>query len=97
MKLNVQLFFKSIFQLKQSNKAQVFDIRMKIYCSMKKKSECKEKKMKQKLPQNIDIRKTNVTYIKSILYTIVTTHVTIITNELIKKPPSNQIYDNWKM
>ena len=61
---------------------------------MKKKS-VNAKKMKQKLPQNIDIRKTNVTYIKSILYTIVTTHVTIITNELIKKSPSNQIYNNW--
>ena len=33
MKLNVQLFFKSIFQLKQSNKALVFDKRMKIYCT----------------------------------------------------------------
>ena len=44
-KLNVQLFFKSIFQLKQSNKAQVFDKRMKIYRSMASVNAKKRKKL----------------------------------------------------
>ena len=104
MKLNVQLFFKSIFQLKQSNKAQVFDKRMKIYRSMASVN-AKKRKKTTKTPKYIDIH-NYVTYIKSILYyyTTVTTHVTIITNdELIKKNlhtyncqvSSNQIYNNW--